>query len=395
MNSSKCSRAAAAALLLAFSGVPAAPAKQPVAASKQAGTTTAPSAQAAAAPTPMVWQNQVVYETVYDTECVLVPTTQMRTEYKTECKTETVPVTRTVYDEVTSTEMQTRYRTDYKTQTTPVTRTVIDQIPTTQMQTRFKTEYKTDSVPVTRTVVDHVPTTQMQTRYRTDYKTRTVPVTRYVPEVVYEPRTYTVFVPKQQMVNQQVWKTVLEPVTRTEKQYRYSTVMKTVPKTEYLPKTVSFTTSRVESSLVPESYSESVPVTRYRCVVEQQGSYQNVCVPVYSFVPATTCGLHGAGCSGGCGATSCRGGHSSCRGCTVRTSYAVQQVYVSRPVSKQVAETCYVQQTRTRMVSVQKVVQVPETRHRDGARHGQRAGSRTESRYSRRTSDGDGAEAGE
>ena len=144
-----------------------------------------------------------------------------------------------------------------------MTRTVIDQIPSTEMQTQFKTEYKTQNVPVTRTVVDQVPTTQMQTRYRTEYKSRTVPVSRSVPEIVNVPRTYTVYVPQQQTVNQQIWKTILEPVTKTEKQYRYNTVMKTVPQTEYQPKTVSFTTSRVETSLVPESYTESVPVTTY------------------------------------------------------------------------------------------------------------------------------------
>ena len=116
-------------------------------------------------------QNQIVYETVYDTECYLVPTTQMRTEYKTECKTETVPVTSTVIDQVPTTEMHTEYRTEYRTKTVPVTRTVIDQIPSTVMQTKYRTEYKTQTVPVTRTVMDQVPTTQMQTRYRTEYKT--------------------------------------------------------------------------------------------------------------------------------------------------------------------------------------------------------------------------------
>ena len=86
----------------------------------------------------------------------------------------------------------------------------------------------------------------------------------------------------QKTVNQQIFKTILEPVTKTEKQHRYYTVMKTVPQTSYEAKTVSFTTSRVETSLVPESYTESVPVTTYRQVVEDQGCYRTVCVPLVS-----------------------------------------------------------------------------------------------------------------
>ena len=45
---------------------------------------------------------------------------------------------------------------------------------TTQMQ--YKIQYKTRTVPVTRTVVEQVPTTVMQTKYKVEYKTQTVPV---------------------------------------------------------------------------------------------------------------------------------------------------------------------------------------------------------------------------
>ena len=154
--------AAAAGLCLAQTSLTAARGQQPVAASYETGSNSAAPGQVASATT-MVPQNQIVYETVYDTECYLVPTTQMRTEYKTECKTETVPVTYTVVDEIPSTEMQTQYRTEYKTKTTPVSRTVYDQVPSTVMQTRYRTDYKTQTVPVTRTVMDQVPTTQNQT----------------------------------------------------------------------------------------------------------------------------------------------------------------------------------------------------------------------------------------
>ena len=60
----------------------------------------------------------------------------------------------------------------------------------------------------------------MQTQYKTEYKTQTVPVTKTVAEVVNVPRTYTVYVPKTQTVNQTVYKTVLEPTTQTQKQQR-------------------------------------------------------------------------------------------------------------------------------------------------------------------------------
>ena len=42
--------------------------------------------------------------------------------------------------------MQTRYRVDYKTETVPVTRFVIDQIPTVEMTTEYKQEYKTETL---------------------------------------------------------------------------------------------------------------------------------------------------------------------------------------------------------------------------------------------------------
>ena len=282
------SAAVAAAICLGQIGP--ARAQQPVAASGQAGSAPASSGQAAATTT-FVPQNQIVYETVYDTECYLVPTTQMRTDYKTECKTETVPVTTTVYDQVPTTELRNEYRTEYKTKTVPVTRTVVDQIPSTVMQTKYRTEYKTKTVPVTRTVMDQIPTTQTQTRYRTEYKTRTIPVTRSVPETMNVPRSYTIYVPVQKTVNQQVFRTTLEPVTRTEKRQRYLTVMKTVPQTSYEAKTVSFTTSRVETALVPECYTETVPVTTYRQVVQEQGCYRTVCIPIVSRLAAEACSL--------------------------------------------------------------------------------------------------------
>ena len=80
--------------------------------------------------------------------------------------------------------------------------------------------------------------------------------------------------------------------------------MKTVPQTEY----------RAQDRLVhdlagrnvngPESYTESVPVTTYRQVVEEQGCYQTFVCPCYSSFRQRLVACMGAcsGCSGGCGA---------------------------------------------------------------------------------------------
>src|SRR6516225_7777414 len=48
---------------------------------------------ASAQATVLVPQCQTVYETVNTVECVQVPTTVMQTHYRTECKTEVVPIT--------------------------------------------------------------------------------------------------------------------------------------------------------------------------------------------------------------------------------------------------------------------------------------------------------------
>ena len=57
----------------------------------------------ASAPTVLVPQSQVVYETVQSFECVQVPVTHMQTLYRTECRTENVPVTRMISEVVNET----------------------------------------------------------------------------------------------------------------------------------------------------------------------------------------------------------------------------------------------------------------------------------------------------
>ncbi len=78
-----------------------------------------------------------------------------------------------------------------------------------------------------------VPVTQMQTQYRTEYRNEAVPVTRMISEVVNEPRTVTVCVPKQQTINKQVTRYVCEPVTETKRFHRPIPVTKTVQRTVY------------------------------------------------------------------------------------------------------------------------------------------------------------------
>jgi hypothetical protein len=92
--------------------------------------------------------------------------------------------------------------------------------------------------------------------------------------------------------------------------------------------------------MVPETYTESVPVTTTRQVVENAGSYETGPGPVTSSQAA---------------AGSVAGGH----GTAVRPS---EQSYASRPVARTIPETTYVTQTRTRLVPRQEVVQVPESR---------------------------------
>ena len=241
------SRAVAIAFGLSQIGLPGLVGEDKVMPSAQSGAV-ASASQEPGTTTVMVPQDQVTYQTVYDVECVQVPTTQLQTQYKTEYRSQTVPVTRVVTEQVPTTQMQTQYKTEYRTQTVPVTRTIVEQVPTTQMQTQYKTEYRTQTIPVTRTVAEQVPTTQMRTQYKTEYKTQTIPVTRTiveqvpttllqtqykteyrtqtvpvrrtVAEVVNVPRTYTVYVPRQQTVNQQMVKTILEPVNQTAETVR-------------------------------------------------------------------------------------------------------------------------------------------------------------------------------
>ena len=54
---------------------------------------------------------------------------------------------------------------------------------------------------------------------------------------------------------------------------------KTVPQTQYQPQTTTVTTTQVQTSYVPQSYTESVPVTTYSQIVEDHGCYQTQRIP--------------------------------------------------------------------------------------------------------------------
>src|SRR5262249_35214064 len=113
------------------------------AASQPTGVT--PSTQGAGGTTTvLVPQCQVVYETVQSLECVRVPVTHMQTHYRTECRTESVPVTRMIPEVVN--ENRTIYVCVPKEETIkrPVTRIVCEPVTVTK---RFQRP-----IPVTKNV---------------------------------------------------------------------------------------------------------------------------------------------------------------------------------------------------------------------------------------------------
>ena len=293
----------------------------------------------------------MVYETVYDAEIVQVPVTVNQTQYRTEYKTQTVPVTRTVVEQVPG---------DGQPDAVPHRVQDPDGAGDQDGGGAGTRDGQPDAVP------DRVqdPLSPGRPRPSRKWSTFRAPV--------------TVYVPRQQTVNQQVTKTVYNPVTTTQKQQLYVTVQKPITRTVLQPRSVTVMTSKVQTSVVPETYTDRVPVTTTRQVVEEQGCYVTQAIPVTTTVPVAGCSTAGGGhgglfsrCSGGAGCGHkcghrCGGGCGLCGGYadggyTTQTSCTYQQVYVSRPVVRSVSETNYVNQTKTRLVPVQQVVQVPET----------------------------------
>jgi hypothetical protein len=137
-------------------------------------------------------------------------------------------------------------------------------------------------------------------RTGTEYRTETVPVTRLVPETVNESRTVTVCVPKQQTIKQPVTRVVCEPVTTVKRYHRAIPVTKNVEKVVHQAYCTTVMKTKVVSRMVPQCFTEMVPVTRMRKVVESEvqrhaestGEVKNLVSCVHR------CGHQ---CGGGCG----------------------------------------------------------------------------------------------
>ncbi len=129
-----------------------------------------PAAGSAQAGTPVVPAGQTGSAQAY--EYVQVPVTYTQTLYRTECRTENVPVTRMVREVVNETRTVTRYTPQQQMVNKPVTRIVCE--PTTVVQKCWR------PVPVTKTV--------QRTIYQTYCTTEMVNkvITRMIPECVTE-----------------------------------------------------------------------------------------------------------------------------------------------------------------------------------------------------------------
>jgi hypothetical protein len=155
------------------------------------------------APTAVVPQSPVAYQTVNTVEAVTVPVTQMQTQYRTEYRTENLPVTRMVPETINETRTITRFIPQQET----ITKQVI-------------TDYVCEPVTTIKKCYRPIPMTKnvTRTRYQTYCTTEIVTkeITNYVPECVTEtvPVTKTHKVVEQELtyVTQKVPVTSMVPV---------------------------------------------------------------------------------------------------------------------------------------------------------------------------------------
>jgi hypothetical protein len=263
------------------------------------GQTAAPAAQSPApAPAPsmqgsvLVPQCQTVYETVETVECVQVPTTVMQTHYRTECRTETVPITHFVSEVVNEPRTHTCWEPQQETVLKPVTHFVCE--PTTVMQRCFhyypvtKQVQRTVYQPQCSTVIvdkvitqlipecvtETVPVTRMrvETQQETRIVTQRIPVTTMVPVVTCAHQcghqcgsgcgycggvtTCVSYQPQTTFVDQQV------PVTRC--------VPKFIPETTFVQRNRTKFTPVKQVIQVPEIKIDKIPVPVVQCVTEMQ-----------------------------------------------------------------------------------------------------------------------------
>ncbi len=267
------------------------------------GQTTAPTSQSpvtgpsgqgtvSAAPTVLVPQCQTVYETVNTVECVQVPTTIMQTHYRTECRTETVPITHFVSEVVNEPRTYTCWEPQQETVLKPVTHYVCE--PTTVMQKCFhyypvqKMVQRTVYQPQCSTVIvdkvitqlipecvtETVPVTRMRVETEQEIKivTQRVPVTTMVAVVTCSHQcghkcgsgcgycggvtTCVSYQPVTTCVEQQV------PVTRC--------VPKFIPETTYVQRNRTKYTPVKHVIQVPEIKIDKIPIPVMQCVTEMQ-----------------------------------------------------------------------------------------------------------------------------
>lgn len=260
-----------------------------------------------AAGTVLVPQCETVYETVNTVECVQVPTTVMQTHYRTECRTETIPITHFVSEVVNEPRTYTCWEPQQQTVLRPVTHYVCE--PTTVMQRCFKYYPVTRQVqrtvyqPQCSTVIvdkvitqlvpecitETVPVTRMrvETEQETRIVTQKMPVTTMVPVVTCAHQcghqcgsgcgycggvtTCVSYQPMTTFVDQQV------PVTRC--------VPRFIPETTYIQRNRTKYTPVKQVIQVPEIKVDKIPVPVMQCVTEMQAVPYDVPVTRMVFRP--------------------------------------------------------------------------------------------------------------
>lgn len=258
------------------------------------------------------------------TECVQVPVTTMVTQYRTEMRTENVPVTRMVSEVVNVPRTITFCELVQETVNKSVTRyvcepaTVVERryrpVPTTKMveRTLYHASCSTEMIDkivtrmVPQCVTENVPVTQMHPVIETKvcYENQKVPVTTMVPVVTCThacghkcggggcgscggATTCVTYRPVVSCVNQQV------AVTRPVKSYRAETVYVLMTRTKFVPVSEKCQVPRVKVNMIPytvtrcETEIKMEPYEVTVCRMVQKPIVETVPVCVTRMVPHT------------------------------------------------------------------------------------------------------------
>ncbi len=289
------------------------------------------------APTVMVPQCQVVYETVQSYECVQVPVTHMQTLYRTECRTENVPVTRMIPEVVNETRTVTVCTPKEERINQRVTRIVCEPVqvvkkcyqPVPVTKNVERVIYQTRCTPVIATkqvtrmipqcVTEMVPVTRMipVVEPQVCYVTQKVPVTTMVPFVTCSHpcghqcgggcgqcggtttcvryRPVTTCYEQQVAVTKQVVRHVPETIKVPRQRTTFTPVQETIQvcevKTEKIPFTIVQCVTTIDmkpydvtvTEIRPKPITETIPVTITRMVPEQK----TIVVPTVRCRPVT------------------------------------------------------------------------------------------------------------